>query len=276
MHYGLTMTQPRTPHLQLAGMALNNGVLIIGPTHWSAAIRQRDGSIATATRSRRQLGGITRIPALRGPARLADMMLMLPAVRRALPAARLPMESPRILSVALAGSLLHRNARRILRSSALSDSIAPVASLAGFLAMLRTADLASYHGAEHKVIGGYEQGIPAHTASKEHERCGTHLAVPMTVVNTASTVLMRALLPRSPQMAAACGAAVGIAASTELMRSMQRSPGASPLTRCVHRMGMTLQSIASTREPSPEQLDVARAALEAVLAAEARSNATYD
>ena len=34
--------------LRLGGMALRNGLLVHGPTHWAAAVRRRDGSIATA------------------------------------------------------------------------------------------------------------------------------------------------------------------------------------------------------------------------------------
>ncbi len=265
------MTHPHPSQLQLAGMALANGVLIIGPTHWSAAIRTPDGSLATATRRRWHLDAFTRIPALRGPARLAEMMLVLPAVRRALPAARLPMESPRIATVALAGSVLHRLTRSRSTSAVLVESLAPVAVLTAFLATLRTAELAQYHGAEHKVIGGYEQGIPADQATKEHERCGTHLAVPMTMINTAATIGLRVLMPRTPQLAAALGAAIGVTASTELMRSMQRTSRDTAVTRLVRRAGMYVQSVASTREPTSDQLDVASAALRRVLDAEARA-----
>ena len=35
--------------LRLGGMALGNGLLVHGPTHWAAAIRTRDGEIRTAS-----------------------------------------------------------------------------------------------------------------------------------------------------------------------------------------------------------------------------------
>ena len=35
--------------LRLGGMALRNGLLVHGPTHWAAAVRTRDGEIAVAS-----------------------------------------------------------------------------------------------------------------------------------------------------------------------------------------------------------------------------------
>src|SRR5436305_844202 len=35
--------------IRLGGMALRNGLLIHGPTHWAAAVRDRDGSIRVAS-----------------------------------------------------------------------------------------------------------------------------------------------------------------------------------------------------------------------------------
>ena len=35
--------------LRLGGMALRNGLLVHGPTHWAAAVRADDGAIAVAS-----------------------------------------------------------------------------------------------------------------------------------------------------------------------------------------------------------------------------------
>src|SRR5690242_4399728 len=35
--------------LRLGGMALRNGLLVHGPTHWAAAVRRSDGSIEVAS-----------------------------------------------------------------------------------------------------------------------------------------------------------------------------------------------------------------------------------
>ncbi len=37
--------------LKLGGMALRNGLLIHGPTHWAAAVRDGDGEIQVALRA---------------------------------------------------------------------------------------------------------------------------------------------------------------------------------------------------------------------------------
>ena len=53
-----------------------------------------------------------------------------------------------------------------------------IASLAPALVALRGQELTSYHGAEHVSIGTYETG---ERATKEHERCGSHLVGPLTI-----------------------------------------------------------------------------------------------
>ena len=35
--------------LRLGGMALRNGLLVHGPTHWAAAARRQDGTIGVAS-----------------------------------------------------------------------------------------------------------------------------------------------------------------------------------------------------------------------------------
>ena len=41
------MTEP--DKLRLGGMALRNGLLVHGPTHWAAAVRTDDGEIKVAS-----------------------------------------------------------------------------------------------------------------------------------------------------------------------------------------------------------------------------------
>src|SRR6188472_904993 len=92
--------------LRLGGMALRNGLLIHGPTHWAAAVRDRDGEIQVASASKPELAPklVARVPGLRGPLKLAEAMAVLPLARRRLPAARLPFEDWRV--VAAAGTTL--------------------------------------------------------------------------------------------------------------------------------------------------------------------------
>src|SRR5690349_14835301 len=58
--------------LRLGGMALRNGLLIHGPTHWGAAARAKDGSIQSASGPKPNFGGnaFAKVPILRGPLRM--------------------------------------------------------------------------------------------------------------------------------------------------------------------------------------------------------------
>ena len=76
--------------LRLGGMALQNGVLVHGPTSWGAAVRLADGSVKVASGPKPRLGARMTLPFVRGPLRLAEAMTVLPVVKRALPEARMP------------------------------------------------------------------------------------------------------------------------------------------------------------------------------------------
>lgn len=260
-------TEPE--QMQLAGMALQNGVLVLGPTSWAVAIRTADGSIRT-TSDRRPSGGeriSTRMPLLRGPIRLANMLRVLPTVRMAEPEARLGMESRAMLAGMVAGTIVTSRLRRRAKSIAVGELAAGAFSLAMTLASMRTGEVAAYHGAEHKAIGGYEQGIAAAEATREHPRCGTQLAIPMLVFSSIATQGALALAPRNPRAARIAGQLVGVAAATELFRAGARGHGTA-LATAAAQAGLKLQTHATTVEPTRDQLDVAEAALAALLEAE--------
>jgi uncharacterized protein YqhQ len=260
--------------LQLAGMALQNGVLVLGPTSWAVAIRTSDGEIHTTAR-RRPNGGeqlSAKVPLLRGPLRLANMLRVLPQVRIAEPRARLGMESTPVVLGMVVGSLVTTRLRRRARSAAVGELAAGAFSLAMTLASMRSGEVAAYHGAEHKAIGGYEQGIDAVLATREHARCGTQLALPMLVFSSLATQGALALAPRNPRSARLAGQLLGVAAATELFRAGARGQGTA-LATAAARAGLKLQTYATTSEPDRAQLDVAEAALAALLDAEARAAA---
>src|SRR3954452_4364008 len=83
--------------LRLGGMALRNGLLVHGPTHWAAAVRKGDGQIAVASGPKPDLGGraAERVPGVRGVLKLAEAVAVIPIVKRALPEAELPMQDAR-------------------------------------------------------------------------------------------------------------------------------------------------------------------------------------
>src|SRR2546423_12105364 len=80
--------------IRLGGMALANGVLVHGPTAWACAIRSPGGELKVESAYKRVRAAEVGQPLLRGPARLAEGMVLLPPVRRALPHAPLPFERP--------------------------------------------------------------------------------------------------------------------------------------------------------------------------------------
>src|SRR3954470_15910291 len=133
--------------LRLGGMALANGVLVHGPTAWAVAVRRDDGEIQVASRRKRLLASKVKNPFLRGPARLLEAMALLPQVKRALPAAQLPMQNGRVV-VAMAGAALGvRGIRESERLRPLAQELlSGILSLAPAVLALRGGELAHYHG----------------------------------------------------------------------------------------------------------------------------------
>src|SRR5438445_4023563 len=97
--------------IRLGGMALPNGVLVHGPSSWACAIRSDDGKIQVAAEYKRFRAANVTMPFLRGPARLAEALAVLPQIRRALPGAKLPMQSPRVLASMVGVTVLVRSIR---------------------------------------------------------------------------------------------------------------------------------------------------------------------
>ena len=248
--------------IRLGGMALSNGVLVHGPNAWACAIRLPDGRLEVASDFKRyRSAGVTN-PLLRGPARLADALVLLPQVRRRLPEAKLPFERPRVLTAMVAGAAIAQVARGSRKlGPAAQELISAIASLAPAAVALRSSDLAAYHGAEHITIGSYEHG---EARQKEHERCGSHLIGPLL----GTLAIGNALASRAPaqfRLAARGLASLGaLAASTEIFSWMVRNPE-HPVSKALARPGHEIQHRLATAEPTPEQLEVAEAALAACL-----------
>jgi uncharacterized protein YqhQ len=263
----MTAPVPETK-LRLGGMALRNGLLVHGPTHWAAAIRTDDGELRVASGRKPDLGGkaVERVPGLRGIAKLAEAMAVIPLVKRALPEARLPMQDPKTLS-AMGGAALGGQAIRAAGPRSVGrEAAVALLSLAPALLALRGGELAAYHGVEHKAIAGYEQDADAADADKEHDRCGSHLVAPMLTAAALGNVAARRAGLRGP----AADAAVGLgsaAVAVELFVWGERNPN-SRLTRLLRLPGNEIQRVAGTREPTEEQLEVGRAALEEILRVE--------
>ena len=247
--------------IRLGGMALQNGVLVHGPTSWACAVRLPDGTLKVAVERKRVIGNRIENPLLRGPARLLEALAVLPSVKRKLPEAKLPFQQPAMLVSVVITAFAARIVRGSRLSAAARELTAGLLSLAPALVSLRSAELAEYHGAEHVSIGTYEHG---ERRAKEHERCGSHLIGPLIITSAAANVLAAQAPPRYRGPARVAGALGALAASTELFGWMVRNPD-RPLSRALARPGHELQHRLATAEPSPAQLEVAEAALQACL-----------
>jgi uncharacterized protein YqhQ len=256
--------------LRLGGMALRNGLLIHGPTHWAAAARDADGRIQVASAPKPELapGLLARAPGLRGPIKLAEAMLVLPLARRRLPAARMPFEDRRVLAAVLATLGLTSALRRRGRSTALREGIVQAIGALPAMVALLDRDLAAYHGVEHKNIAAYEQGIDdVVSVPKEHDRCGSNLIVPMMVLSVAGTVLLERLVPEPGPVARGLTGLTGGSLAVEMFAWSDRHHG-EPLAEAFHTPGREIQRLVATREPSAEQLEVGAAAMAEILRVE--------
>ncbi len=265
--------------LRLGGMALRNGLLVHGPTHWAAAIRDDTGAIRVASGPKPDLGGKAAdgVPGVRGVLKLAEAMAVIPLVKRALPEARLPMQDLRTLgamgAAALGGQAIRAGGRRAAREGTPSrasgmgrEAAVALVSLAPAMLALRSGDLAAYHGVEHKSIAGYEDDEAAVEASKEHDRCGSHLVAPMLAAAAVGNVAARRAGLRGPAAEAVVG--LGSAAvAVEVFAWGERHPD-SRVTHLLRRPGHEIQRAVGTREPTAEQLEVGEAALAEILRVE--------
>jgi uncharacterized protein YqhQ len=247
--------------IRLGGMALPNGVLVHGPNAWACAIRHDDGRIEVASARKRLQASRIESPLLRGPARLLEALLLLPQIKAKLPAARLPMESPRTVGSMLGAAIVVRGLRESKLQPLARELLSAVVSVAPAVMALRSGELAAYHGAEHISIGTYEHGK---RATKEHERCGGHLVGPLIATSAVGNVLAGLAPERHRRRAQAVAQLGSIAAATELFGWMSRHPE-HPLAKGLSKPGHELQHRFSTAEPSDEQLEVAEAALKACL-----------
>jgi len=270
------MADQQPEKLRLGGMALRNGLLIHGPTHWAAAVRAGDGGIEVASERKPELapGLVAKLPGLRGPVKLAEAMLVLPLVRRRMPAARLPFEDRRVLAAVATTLAATSLLRKRGPTGALREGIVQALGAVPAMVALSDRDLAAYHGVEHKAIAAYERGDGTPAAEevaavpKEHDRCGSNLIVPMMLMSAGGTLLLERMVER-PSAAARAGIGLGGASlAVEMFAWSDRHHG-EPLAEAFHTPGREIQRLVATKEPTAEQLEVGIAALEEILRAEA-------
>lgn len=261
---------------RLGGMALANGLLVHGPGHWAAAVRDEDGRVVVASGKKHlfRAGPLTDLPFARGLVRLGEALAVLPQVRRGLPQARFAMEDRRALTTAVGATIVAAVARRRVPSILAQETIGAIAGVAPAVLTLRGSRAAVWHAVEHKSIAAYEAGgadevAHADVHAKEHERCGSNLILPLLVSTVVGNTLSRRFLRRRALGARTVVSALSIGAAVEVFSFSARRPE-HPVSRLVHGVGHAMQSGFATREPSPSDLLVGRAAMEALLRAEGR------
>jgi uncharacterized protein YqhQ len=138
--------------------------------------------------------------------------------------------------------------------------------LAATLALLRLSAPASvwrYHGAEHKAVAAHERGVALRDTQavlacpRVHDRCGTNLAVPMTVLGIAVTALPGVI--QVPLF-------LGVLGSTAELISLAASRPGWHFSRVLLTGGRFLQRHVTTAEPTEAEQAIGCKALLAALA----------
>jgi uncharacterized protein YqhQ len=262
------MTSTDGEKLRLGGMALRNGLLVHGPTHWAASVRRNDGTIATASGRKPRVKGVDKLAGIRGVVRLSEAMIVIPLVKRALPEAKLPFQDVKVLGAMAGAALGGRILRDRMKDNVATETVVAAVSLMPSLIALRGGELAEYHGVEHKAIAAYETGKDdAADAQKEHDRCGSHLMAPLLAANLAGAALLRRLIHKPGPLAHTAMGVAALGAAVEVFVWSEKHSD-SAATRILRKPGYELQRVLGTREPSETQLEVGRAALAEILRVE--------
>ncbi len=279
------------------GQAVIEGVMIRGPHHVATACRVAPDRISVAVEPVRSL--LTRCPRLnlvlvRGTPALIDALTI--GFRSLIHSANVAVEaeghnpvSPWYFNLSIIAALIfgvgffvllpsaaiHRVTTNSFALNALEGLVRLmlfVIYVAAIGRMREVRRLFRYHGAEHKVVNAYEAGRPLSAApdfSVIHRRCGTGFIFNVIVVGILVHAVMGwpSLAIRLASRLAVLPVVAGIA--YELTRLAGRR-GDWLLVRALIAPGMWLERL-TTAEPSPDQIEVARKAMEAALEAEGQA-----
>ena len=264
------------------GRALRNGVMMVGPRAVGVAVRRPDGTIATAVEPFTMPGMWAKdIPFVRGPVSMAGL-LQLARVSSKLegrlnPGARVRATLPQ-LAPGIGAALADRLTRELAKRS--SDRlVVPLETVAGvalpFIAfgisgqMPGVRELWRYHGAEHKAVNTSEAGLEltpenARDMSRVHPRCGTVFAFWGLVGSMlAKSAINRMPNSRRKAVSGALAAPVVLSAAYEAVR-LGWQVRENPIGKAVFSPAWQSQRL-TTAEPDEQELEVALAALQAVI-----------
>jgi uncharacterized protein YqhQ len=279
------------------GQALIEGVMMRGSRACAIAVRAPDRSITVKTES---LGGLYRHPAARYPL-VRGLLTLWDALALGMRALTFSADvqmgqehrpPPKSMALTMAASLLlgvglfflfpaalGYAAERLLSASAVTanliEGVVRLLLLVGYVWAIGFWDeirrVYAYHGAEHKTINAFEAGAPLTVESVgrfpvEHTRCGTAFLLTVAVF---SILLFSALgpLPLLLRLASRIALVPVVAAlAYEYIRLTSRFAERS-WGRLLAAPNLALQRL-TTREPSPDMIEVALAAFEAMRAGE--------
>ena len=285
----------------VGGQAVLEGVMMRGVGTWAVAVREPGGGVEVVSRPLDSLlrrHRVLRVPVVRGVVALVEGLRIgfqalqhsANAQERAKGADAQDIGRGTWIGTVIAGLALAiglffvvpvtlTSLVKDLLGSAwlfwLVEGVLRTAIFLGYLVLVsRLPDLRrvfEYHGAEHKVIACYEAGEPLSPASaarfsRLHPRCGTSFLLVVMIV--AVFVFAPLGLPAWYLLVATRVLGVPLVAglSFEVIKWAGRHRGRR-WVRGIMWPGMQLQRL-TTREPDLDQLAVAVAALEAVLALE--------
>jgi len=286
------MADPR----YMGGQAVIEGVMMRGANTWAVAVRTPDGDVEMDVRDVPHWSDRwSKIPLVRGIASLGESMslgfkALAWAADRQLP------EEERVsqramgwtMGIAVAFFLGVFLVLPALGTSALGNALdvhgfnyhlleggIRLSIFLGYLGLIGLMPdikrVFQYHGAEHKAIAAYENGVEltpesAQRFTTQHVRCGTNFLLTVMVV----TIFVYSFVgrPALPWLIASRVVLIPLVAgiSYELIRMAARHMDL-PWVRALMTPGLALQKL-TTREPSLDQLEIAITSLRAVMTAE--------
>jgi uncharacterized protein YqhQ len=282
----------------VGGQAVLEGVMMRGVTTWAVAVRKPEGDIeveSCALTSLLKRHRLLRLPIIRGVVALGESLAIGFKALGISANAQMGEDEEEISGGMWAGTIVAALAFAVLLffvvpvgltslikgqlgSSLvfwLVEGVVRTAIFLGYLVLLsRMRDLRrvfEYHGAEHKTISCYEAGLEltpesAQRFSRLHPRCGTSFLLIVMIV--AIFVFAPIGLPAWYLLVATRILGVPLIAgiSFEIIKFAGKNRR-RPWVKVITWPGMQLQKL-TTREPDLEELAVAIAALDAVLAVE--------
>lgn len=278
----------------IGGQAVIEGVMMRGPKSTAIAVRKDDGEIVLKKDENHSISErykFLKLPILRGVVSLIEMMIIgIQTLSYSATMAGYEEEetlTTKDITIALASAvvfavvlfvILPTVAVKFISANiktpfllSLAEGFLRIAIFVAYVAVISLMKdirrVFEYHGAEHKAVHCYEHGEEltpenAKKYSTVHPRCGTSFIMIVMIVSILLFSLLGwpGIIARIISRILLLPLVAGI--SYELIQLAGRS--SSPFLKILNTPGMWLQKL-TTREPDESQLEVAIAALKAVL-----------